>query len=165
MRFDPIPLDVLQALPKTTGHTIPDSYMDEMGHMNIQYYVHIFNRAAWGLFDWLNMGLEAFQKIDGGMFALEQHIRYVAEVHVGEQVIVHSRLLGVSAKRLHFMQFMLNDSTGKLAATFEVLASYADLSARRTAPFPEQFIGNLQQKLALHQALDWDARVCGVLHP
>lgn len=165
MQFDPLPLEVLLALPKTTETTIPPSYMDEMGHMNIQYYVHIFNNAAWGLFGWIGMDLAAFQAIDGGMFALEQHIRYLAEVHVGEQVEVHSRLLGVSAKRLHFMHFMLNQTTGKLASTFEVLASYADLSLRRTAPFPDSFMTEIQAKLALHHALTWTAPVCGVLKP
>lgn len=160
-----IPLDQLRELPQTTHEVIPIAYLDEMGHMNIQYYVHIFNNAAWGMFAWFGLTMDKLQTVDGGMFALEQHIRYLAEVHAGESIVVHSRLLGLSKKRLHFMHFMINESTNKLAATFEVLASYANLEARRTAPFPGHFADDITARLRKHQALTWEAPVCGVLSP
>ena len=165
MHTDSIPIEQLRALPQTTREIIPQAYLDEMGHMNIQFYVHIFNNAAWGLFSWFGVTLDMLKTTQSGMFALEQHIRYVAEVHQGETVVVHSRLLGLSQKRLHFMHFMINESTNKLAATFEVLASYANLEARRTAPFPGHFADDITARLRKHQALTWEAPVCGVLSP
>ncbi len=165
MHTDSIPIEQLRALPQTTREIIPQAYLDEMGHMNIQFYVHIFNNAAWGLFSWFGVTLDMLKTTQSGMFALEQHIRYVAEVHESETVVVHSRLLGLSQKRLHFMHFMINETTGKLAATFEVLASFADLKARRTAPFPDAFRAQIREKLTQHNTLPWDAPVCGVLVP
>jgi len=165
MRYPPVDLNQLTVLPQTNQMTIPEDYLDEMGHMNIAYYVHLYNRAAWGMFEWLGISFKRMQTVDGGMFALEQHIRYLAEVHVGETVLIRSRVLGLSAKRLHFIHFMINQTTDKLASTFEVLASYANLKTRRTAAFPDEFVHDIRAKLVGHQALGWDAPMCGMLSP
>lgn len=157
--------DHLNCLPITNRVTIPDSYLDEMGHMNIQYYIHVYDRAAWELFAWLGVTFERLEAENAGMFALKQFIQYLAEVHVGQTVVVRSRLLGVSAKRLHFMHFMFNETTNVLASTLETLGSYADLATRRTAPFPESIAGRIAERVAEHQALNWEAPICGILHP
>lgn len=160
-----IPLEKLYTLPCTHRVTIPEDYRDEMGHMNIQYYIAIYDRAAWGLFDWLGVSLEDMQATHSGMFALKQFIQYMAEVHIGETVAVYSRVLSKSSKRLYFMHFMVNESTGKLASTFEVLATHIDMNIRRSAPFTEAMAAKIQQRIDEHTTLDWDAPLCGVLAP
>ena len=74
-------------------------------------------------------------------------------------------MLGVSARRIHYLHFMINESSNTLASTFEVLASYADLDARRTAPFPDNIRATINDMLAQHQRLEWAAPVCGILAP
>ncbi len=160
-----IALADLQALPITNRITIPEDYRDEMGHMNIQYYVRIYDQAAWGLFEWLDISLEDLQATQNGMFALKQFIQYFAEVHVGETVVVRSRVLGKSAKRLHFIHFMVNESTQKLASTFEVLTTYADLSIRRSAPFNDAIAAKIQQRIDEHDQLTWEPPLSGILAP
>ncbi len=160
-----IDITPLQSLPRFHRETIPASYLDVMGHMNIRYYMGIFDEAAWGFFAHFGMTLDYYQAENSGAFALEQHIRYLAEVHVGETVAVHTRLLGRSAKRIHFMHFMLNETTNTLAATLEVIASHADTRQRRTSPFPPSIAAQLDAILAAHGRLDWPAPVCGVLRP
>ncbi len=155
----------LALLPQTNSVTIPESYLDEMGHMNIMYYIHIFDRAAWGLFGQFDLTAEKLQQTQNGMFALKQFIQYLAEVHAGETVIVRSRLLGVSSKRIHFIHFMVNETTDTLASTFEVLGSFMDLSIRRTAPFPEDIRKRLEQTITEHNQLDWEAPLSGILSP
>lgn len=158
-----IPLEKFAALPQTHHITIPIDYLDEMGHMNIQYYFRLYDRAAWELFAWFGVDWPYMEARSSGMFALKQFVQYLAEVHVGQMVTIRSRVLGLSAKRLHFIHFMINETTGKLASTLEVVGSYADLVARRTAPFPPEIAHIIAQRLAEHQALDWEAPVCGVL--
>ncbi|MFW5709674.1 MAG: acyl-CoA thioesterase [Chloroflexota bacterium] len=160
-----IDLSLLSSLPITNRITIPSDYLDEMGHMNIMYYIHIFDRAAWGLFELFGVTIKELESYGGGMFALKQFIQYLAEVHVGETVAVRSRVLGVSHRRIHFMHFMINETTGKLASTFEVLGSYADLNTRRTAPFPDSIAARIQDHLQHDQSLPWDAPICGILKP
>jgi acyl-CoA thioester hydrolase len=61
------------------------------------------------------------------------------------------------------MMFMVNETRGTLASTFECVNSFADLTARRTTPFPPEIGAKIDVLLTQHQALDWDAPVCGVV--
>jgi len=153
----------IESLMFTNRVTIPEDYLDEMGHMNIMYYLHIYDRAAWTMFGQFGLSLDYMQAHDSGMFALKQFVQYLAEVRVGETVSVYSRVLGVGAKRVHFMHFMVNDTTNTLASTLEVLGSFADLNVRRTAPFPDAIRQQIEALSAEHNQLAWDAPVCGVL--
>ena len=155
--------DDVRQLPAYHTETIPPEYLDIMGHMNIQYYMAIFDRAGWNFFSALGMDEAYYRANDAGGFALMQFIRYLAEVHVGETVTVHTRLLGFTAKRIHFMHIMVNDTTHTVAATLEGLGSHADLTVRRTSPYPAHIAQRIQQQLAAHQALGWDAYPCGVI--
>ena len=164
MRID-LTVDQLAVLPETNRVTIPEAYRDEMGHMNIMYYIYIYDRAAWEMFSWFGMSIDDLRQVDGGMFALKQFIQYMAEVHVGETVIVRTRVLGKSAKRLHFMHFMVNETTGKLASTFEVLGSFVDMKTRRTAPFTDEFAAMIQKRIDEQASIAWDAPISGVIAP
>src|SRR5437588_10173407 len=99
----------LLALPVTDRAPIPESYLDEMGHMNVMWYTHLFSEPTGGLFDLVGLTRAYFEANQAGSFALEAHVRYLAEVLAGKQVAVRSRLLGRSAKRLHFLHFLVMD--------------------------------------------------------
>jgi acyl-CoA thioester hydrolase len=153
----------LDDLPKLETITIPEDYLDEMGHMNIMYYIHIFDRTIWNLFSKFGLTFEYTKQKQKGMFALKQFIQYWAEVHTGETVHVRARVLDVGEKRVHFMAFMVNETTQKIASTFEVLASFADLTTRRTAPFPPEVKARIQATVDRNRQLTWDAPTCGIL--
>jgi acyl-CoA thioester hydrolase len=59
--------------------------------------------------------------------------------------------------------FMVNETTGRLAAIFECVNSFADLTLRRTAPYPAEIADRMDPMLAQDAALDWPAPVCGVM--
>ncbi len=155
----------IEQLPLFHRITIPESYIDVFGHMNVRQYIGIFDDAAWHFFASFGMNEIYYHEVHAGAFALRQMINYIAEVHVGETVAIRSRMLGRSAKRFHFMQFMLNETTGKLAATIEVLGSHADTEARRTSPFPEDIAQQIDNIIATQNQLAWDAPICGILRP
>ena len=69
-----------------------------------------------------------------GSFALETHVRYLNEVRVGRHITIRSRVLGRSAKRIHFMHFMTIDESGLLAAMQEHVGAHIDMSIRRRPP-------------------------------
>ena len=158
-------LKQVEQLPLFHRITIPETYLDAMGHMNIRWYMAIYDDAAWNFFDTFGMNPAYYERTKNGAFALRQFINYWAEVHVGETVAVRTRILGRSAKRIHFMHFMLNETTGKLASTMEVLGSHADTKARRTSPFPPEIYEPLDAIIAQQTQLSWDAPVCGVIRP
>jgi len=149
-------------LPITFEATIPESYLDSMGHMNVMWYTHLFSQAMGGLFKLVDMDRHYFQTHQAGSFALAQHFSYRKEVRVGEHVILRSRVLGRSEKKFHVMNFMTKENH-VLAATGEFLGAHIDMKTRRTAPFAPHIAENLDRLIAEHSALGWDAPVCGAM--
>jgi hypothetical protein len=74
-------------------------------------------------------------------------------------------MIGRSAKRIHFMLFMINESRDTLAATVETLGAHADMRLRRTSPYPPHIAARIDALIAESEALGWDAPVCGMIRP
>lgn len=163
MKPSPISLDLVTALPCVYRQTIPESYRDENGHMNVRWYLHVFDDAGYPFVAGLGLTPEFHQQRGTGGFDLEHHLHYLSEVLPGDNVAVYVRVVGRTAKRVHYLMFMVNESRLTLAAIFECVNSFADLKLRRTAPFPDEIAGRLDELIAVHQALDWPAPTCGVM--
>lgn len=153
----------LSSLPVTNRKIIPVDFIDIMGHMNVMWYIHIFDHGTRNLFNRFGFGEEYIQRTGMGSFALESHIRYLAEVKLGEAVTVRSRVLDRSAKTIHFLHFMTRDDDESLAATIEVLGAHADLTRRKVTPFPPEVLVQLDALLNVHRQLPWQAPVCGFI--
>ncbi|MGB0389204.1 MAG: thioesterase family protein [Ardenticatenaceae bacterium] len=160
-----IPIEKLEALPVFYRATITEEHLDIMGHMNIRWYIGFFDEAGWNFFATFGMTQEYYESQKAGGFALQHFVRYLAEVRVGETVAIRSRMLARSLKRIHFMHFMINETTGKLAAILEVLGSHADMTIRRTSPYPPHIAKQIDALIAQQNQLDWDAPICGVIKP
>jgi acyl-CoA thioester hydrolase len=163
MKPPAIPLEKITALTPIYRLTIPEDYRDENGHMNMRWYLHIYDDAGYPLIDSFGLTQVYHQQHGTGGFDLEHHIHYLKEVHPGDTVVVYARLVGRSAKRIHYMLFMVNETRGTLASIFECVNSFADLTMRRTAPYPEEIARKIDARLAQDQALDWAAPICGVM--
>ena len=156
-------LGEIRQLNRVYEMTIPTSFLDENRHVNVQYYVHLVERGLGEIFRRVGLGehYAAADKI--GNFALEQHIRYLAEILFNERVSVYIRLVELSPKRAYFMGFLVNESRAELAATVEVVMMNVDIVRRRGTPFPPAAKEQLDALLAKHQKLLWRAPVCGVM--
>ncbi|MCA9874435.1 MAG: thioesterase family protein [Anaerolineales bacterium] len=158
-------LSQLEPLPIVYQGTVPAAYLDMMGHMNVRYYLALFDEAAWTFFERFGMDQAYYNSKQGGAFALQHFINYRAEVRHNDQLTIRGRMLGRSAKRVHFMLFMVNETQQKLAATIEDMGAHADLTLRRTSPFPPAIAAQIDALIAEHEQLHWQAPVCGVINP
>jgi acyl-CoA thioester hydrolase len=158
-----VPISFLEALPVYHRETIPSDYLDVMGHMNIRWYMALYDKAMGNFF--ISHGLSADYIHDNqtGTFALKHVIHYYAEVRVEQIAAIRTRLLGRSDRRFHAMHFMINETTGQLASTLELLGTFADLQKRRAAPMPPEIAANFDAKITTDQQLDWEAPVSGVI--
>jgi acyl-CoA thioester hydrolase len=161
--FQQIPVEKITQLPVLHRTTIGDEHLDAMGHMNVRHYLGIFDDAGWKFFESFGMTMDYYQDHTAGAFALAQHIRYLAEVRKGETVVIHGRIVARSERRVHFIYFMVNETTGKLAATMEGMGSHADLTTRRTSPYPPEIAEKIDVLVAEHDQLDWDAPLSGAM--
>ena len=158
-----VSLALLEALPEYFHKIIPSDYLDLMGHMNIRWYFDMFAKSGRKFFTAHGLGEDYFRDGKLGVFTLKQYIQYFAEVRVGQTVAIHTRLIGRSDKRFHFMHFMINESTDQLAATFEGLITHADLTLRRSAAMPDQISEKFDATLAKDANLGWEAPICGAI--
>ncbi len=153
----------LTDLPSYHRQTIPEDYMDKMGHMNVRYYMAVFDSATWCMFADYGLDESYFSTTKNGVFALKQFIRYLAEVRQGETVAVYSRILGLTDKRIHSMHFMANQDTNQLAATIESLTTHANLEVRKAAPLPSEIAAGFRSRLHKDRNLDWEPPVSGII--
>jgi len=128
-------------------------WIDRNGHLNLAYYVVIFDHGTDAVFDALGIG-EAYTAETGrSLFVAETHILYEREVRAGERVRVGSQVLGADAKRLHLAHEMLRVGDGVRAAMQEVLAVHVDMASRRGARFPPDRHAALAAAVAAHAGL------------
>jgi acyl-CoA thioester hydrolase len=164
VRFERLPsLEQVRALPCYLRRVVPEAYLDQNGHMNIQHYMGLYDEAGVPFLEGLGIDAAYVAERRLGVFDLETHLSYLAECHAGDRVAVHGRLLGRSAKRIHAVWFLVNETRGELSNIYEFVTSHADLEARRTAPFPDDVAARLDALLEGQADLTWPAPVCGVM--
>ena len=73
------------------------------------------------------------------------------------------RMLGRTEKRFHFMNFMINETTGKLSAVLEVLGTHADLKLRKAVAMPQGIAQKFDAKIETDQQLDWEPPMSGMI--
>jgi acyl-CoA thioester hydrolase len=130
-------------LPHTEGSVLPE-WIDANGHMNLAYYVVLFDLATDTIYDALGVG-QAYREATGNSaFTAETHTLYEREVRVGERVRLTSHLLGADAKRLHYFHEMFHAEHGHRVAAQELIALHIDLRVRRVAPFAPDLLERLQ---------------------
>jgi len=111
-------------------------WIDVNGHMNLAYYIVIFDHATDVAYDALDIGVAYRERTGNSSFIVETHTLYEREAKEGERLRVTSRLLGADAKRVHLFHEMFRANTDERVATHELLALHIDMRTRRTAPFP-----------------------------
>lgn len=129
-------------------------HIDYNGHMNVVHYRAAFDLSTDGLFAALGLGPEEYTARTGAtLMVVEEHTRYHAELAEGERYRILARLVGHSAKKLHYLLAMENLDREVLAATHEELALHVDLAARRSSPLPLAALAAVEALEAAHARL------------
>ena len=126
------------------GRVGPET-IDYNGHMNVVHYRAAFDAATDGLFAHLRLGPDDYNARTGAtLMVVEEHTRYHAELAEGDRYRILARLVGHSAKKLHYLLAMEHLDGGLLAATHEELALHVDLAARRSSPLPADALAAIE---------------------
>ena len=132
---------------------IPPAYLDRNGHMNMRWYLALYDEAGDAMYPMLGLTADYFAASGMGGFDLEHHLWYPAEVRNGDTVVIRARFIARSAKLMHYLFFMVNETRGVVSSIFECVHAHADLTARRTAPFPAQVAAQIDAFIAAHREL------------
>ena len=145
-----------------TGHaaTVRPEWIDENGHMNMAYYVVVFDGAIDHLWAAIGLGQPYRERTQHGTFAAESHIIYKAELVLGDKMQVSTQIMAADSKRIHLAHEMRR-ADGMLAARQEVMLLHVSLQTRRVVPFLPEVAGRIAAAAQAHAALprpDWVGR-------
>ena len=111
-------------------------WVDHYGHMNLAYYLVVFDLATDVLWPKLGLG-PGFRERGLGTFAAESWQAYIREVTLGTPLICDSEVLSFDSKRLLIRHVMRHAAEAWEVAENEVLYLCVDLGTRRVGAWPE----------------------------
>jgi acyl-CoA thioester hydrolase len=128
-------------------------WLDYNGHMNVAYFVLIFDHATDEFYPLIGLGKPYRKRTGKSTFAVESHVTYQKELSVGEEVRVTTQLLGFDNKRIHYFHTMWHADKDYQMATLEQLALHVDLTTRKVEPMPAESQQLLEEMWRTHGKL------------
>ena len=119
---------------------IKKEWTDYNNHMNMAFYVLVFDRVWENVLDKFKMGENSAKTTKRSTMVVETHTTYNNEVKEGEEVEINLTFFDHDKKRLHFKLEMIEKSSKKLSATIEMLSLYINLNLRKVSEFEEDKI-------------------------
>lgn len=124
---------------------------DHMGHMNVMWYAGKFDEATWQMFSILGVSPTYMREEKRGVAAVRQNTTYRQELKAGDLVTIRTCVLEMRERSIRFYHEMMDDVTGKIAATTVITGVHIDAQTRKPHPFPDEII-----QRGLNQIVDYN---------
>ena len=111
-------------------------WLDYNGHMNVAYYVLIFDiYGAEKLMTQFKMGEHSAKTTNKSKMVVESNINYNKEVKLDDEVNLNLVYFDHDKKRLLYKLEMIHKQKGYLVSSMESLSLYVDLKERKVSEF------------------------------
>ena len=135
----------------TTKKIIKD-WTDYNGHMNVAYYVLIFDQyGSEVLLTRFDMGEHSAKTTKKSTMVVESHITYNQEVQEGDEVEVNLIFCDHDKKRILYKLEMVHSEKKYVASTIEALSLYVDLAERKVAEFEKEKVQIMDDYISKHK--------------
>src|SRR6056300_492348 len=128
---------------------IKKEWTDYNNHMNMAYYVLVFDQIWEIVLEKFKMGEQSAKTTNMSTMVVETHTTYNNEVKEGDEVDINLTFFDNDKKRLHFKMEMIEKSSKKLSATLEMLSLYIDLDKRRVTEFEDEKVKLMDDDLVI----------------
>ena len=128
-----------------TTKKIINEWTDYNNHMNLSYYILLFDMGAEQILSKFHMGEHSAKTTKKSTMVVETHTTYNNEVKEGEEVEINLSYLDHDKKRLHYKLEMYEKNKKTLSATTELLALYIDLNIRKVSEFENEKVKIMDQ--------------------
>ena len=135
-----------------SNQIIKKEWTDYNNHMNVAYYVLVFDESWELMLQKFKMGENSAKTTQMSTMAVESHITYDNEVKEGDEVEVILTYFDHDKKRLNYKMEMIEKSTKKLSATIEFLSLYVDLSKRKVSEFENEKVKLMDDFINLNKS-------------
>ena len=110
-------------------------WVDYNNHLNMAYYVLIFDQACEVLLEKFKMGAESAKTEKRSTMVVETNTKYISEVKEGNEVDTMLTFFDHDKKRLHLKLEIIEKKTKKVSASIEWLSLYVNLETRKVTEF------------------------------
>ena len=117
---------------------IKKEWTDYNNHMNMAYYVLVFDQVWEVMLEKFKMGENSAKKTNMSTMVVETYTTYNNEVKEDDEVEINLTFFDHDKKRLHYKMEMIEKSSQKLSATLEMLSLYIDLNKRKVSEFENE---------------------------
>jgi acyl-CoA thioester hydrolase len=131
---------------------IKKEWTDYNNHMNMAYYVLVFDQIWEIILEKFKMGEQSAKTTNMSTMVVETHTTYNNEVKEGDEVEINLTFLDHDKKRLHFKMEMIEKSSKKIAATLEMLSLYIDLNQRKVTEFEQEKVKLMDDFINLNKS-------------
>ena len=118
--------------------SVKQEWVDYNNHMNMAYYVLIFDQALEVALEKFKMGESAAKDLNRSTMVVETNTKYLREVKQGEEIDIHMTYFDHDKKRLQIKMEMIEKSEKKISANIEWISLYIDLNQRKVTEFEEE---------------------------
>ena len=131
---------------------IKKEWTDYNNHMNMAYYVLVFDQLWEIILEKFKMGEQSAKSTKMSTMVVETHTTYNSEVKEGDEVEINLTFFDHDKERIHFKMEMIEKSSKKLSATLEMLSLYIDLNKRRVAEFEDEKVKLMDNFINLNKS-------------
>ena len=117
---------------------IKKEWVDYNGHMNMAYYVLVFDQALEVALEKFKMGESAAKSLNRTTMVVETNTKYLNEVKQNENIDINLTFFDHDKKRLHVKMEMIEKKRNETSATMEWISLYIDLSKRKVTEFEDE---------------------------
>jgi acyl-CoA thioester hydrolase len=135
-----------------SNQIIKKEWTDYNNHMNMAYYVLIFDQVWEIMLEKFKMGESSAKTSKMSTMVVETHTTYNNEVKQGDEVEINLTFFDHDKKRLHYKMEMIEKSSKKLSATLEMLSLYIDLSKRKVSEFEQEKVKLMDEFINLNKS-------------
>lgn len=120
---------------------------DQMGHMNVQFYLDKAAQGMAALALELGVGPAAARSASATLIAREHHVRFLREQRPGAPFFLRAGIVAAAQDRLRIYQEMVETVSGAPAATFLIEAEWIAATSRTTQPLPPALVAPMGDRV------------------
>ena len=115
-------------------------WVDYNNHLNMAYYVLIFDEACEVILEKFKMGADSAKNEKRSTMVVETNTKYINEIKQGDEVDIMLTFFDHDKKRLHLKLEMIEKETKIISASIEWLSLYVNLETRKVTDFESEKI-------------------------
>ena len=115
-------------------------WVDYNNHLNMAYYILIFDQALEVLLEKFKMGADSAKNEKRSTMVVETNTKYINEVKESDEVDIMLTFFDHDKKRLHLKLEIIKKKTKNISASIEWLSLYVNLETRKVTEFENEKI-------------------------